>query len=34
MKLDFEWYFMGHDFPDNKVGVNNYLVELERKALE
>ena len=39
-QFDFEWYFMGHDFPDNKVGVNNYLdevlnsYELRSNALE
>ena len=33
-RFDFERYFIGHDFPDNKVGVNNYLDELESNALE
>lgn len=33
-KFDFEKYFIGHDFPDNKESVNNYLDELANKALE
>ncbi len=33
-KFEFEKYFLGHDFPDNKVCVNNYLDELEKNALE
>lgn len=33
-RFDFERYFIGHDFPDDKTGVNNYLDELEGNALE
>lgn len=33
-RFDFERYFIGHDFPDGKAGVNNYLDELEGNALE
>ena len=33
-QFDFERYFIGHDMPDSKIGVNNYLNELEDKALE
>ncbi len=33
-KLEFERYFLGHEFPDNKESVTNYLDELERNALE
>lgn len=29
-KFEFERYFIGHDFPDNKECVNNYLDELEK----
>lgn len=33
-QFDFERYFMGHDLPDNKVGVNHYLDELKSNSLE
>lgn len=33
-EFEIERYFLGHDFPDNKVSVNNYLDELENDALE
>lgn len=33
-KLEDERYFLGHDFPDNKAGVNNYLDELEGQGNE
>ena len=33
-QLDFERYFIGHDLPDNKDGINNYFMELETKATE
>lgn len=33
-RFDFEKYFIGHDFPDNRDGVNNYLDELENNALK
>jgi len=29
-KFEFKRYFIGHDFPDNKECVNNYLDELEK----
>ena len=32
--LDFEHYYLGHDFPDTKDGVIKYLDELEQKAIE
>ena len=31
-QLDFERYFIGHDLPDTKDGVNSYFKELETKA--
>lgn len=33
-QFDFKKYFISHDFSDSKVGVNNYLDELESNALE
>ena len=33
-KFMFESYFLGHEYPDNKLGVNLYLDELENKATE
>ncbi len=33
-QLNFEQYFLGHDFPDTKDGVTKYLDELEQKAVK
>ena len=33
-EFEIERYFLGHDFPDNIVSVNDYLDELENNAIE
>lgn len=32
--FEFERYFIGHSLPDKKVGVNEYLEELEKNAID
>ena len=32
--FEIERYFLGHDFPDNIAGVNDYLNELENNAIK
>ena len=31
-EFEFDYYLLGHDYPDNKDGVMKYLKELENEA--